>query len=519
MAIYKRRKVKENPERQIVLGMIVSDRFLKSIQPILKQELVETPFINTVMNWCLSHYAKFETAPGIHIEDIYKKQVRLGTIEDAEDDLIVDLLSSLSDEYEDLEQFNEAYLLDKAEKYFEGKNLSKKVKDIKTFIAQEDIEGAQKELTSYKRVALPQSQGINPFIDRDSMQKAFEDAAEPLFKLPAAAGHFLNDLFVREGFVTILGPEKSGKTWMMIELAIAARKAGKNIAFFSVGDMSVPQMQLRFAIRFTGRSNRKRYCGELKVPCLDCKSNQDDSCDLPNRAGTFGIVKESKPGEPVKLMTYEEAPDHVPCTFCKRHHSLSRDYKPSSWMKIRPPVKPLEWTDAADAGERLNRRYGKKSKLLLSAWPSKTLSIAGMEHQLDMWEDEQEFVPDVVIVDYMDTMDLDCYQDQYRHQVNNLWADMRGIGQKRHCLVISASQSDADSRTAKYIGMSNFSEDKRKFSHVTGTITLNQLPEEKKMGVMRLGQIAVREGDFDEKQSVTILQSLAMGKPLLNSYW
>jgi hypothetical protein len=511
MTTYRRRKVSENPERQILLGMIVSDKFIRDVQPILKTDLIETPFILTVIGWCQEYYKQFESAPGIHIEDIYKKQVRNGNLDDDQEKLISDLLLSLNTEYERAEQFNSAYTLDQAEKHFESRNLANKVAGIKQGLSRGDVAAAQKEILEYKRISLPQSNGIDPFTDRDGMQKAFESAGEPLFRLPGAVGKFLNDLFVRDGFVTLLGPEKRGKTFLLIELSMWARKAGLNVAFFSAGDMTTPQLQLRYGIRFTGRSHKPRYCGELKVPILDCWHNQDDSCDCSHRAGIWGIVKDKEKGE---LLTYEEAKDHVVCTHCLKNKEEGYIFKGSSWFVLRSPVTPLVWTDAIKAGEKLNRRWGKKSKMRLSSYANNTLTIEEIRHQLNLWQDEDGFVPDVIITDYMDLI----VPNHDRNAINQAWASMRGLSQEKHCLVISASQSDAESQYLKWLGYKNFSEDKRKFSHVTGTITLNQLPEEKLRRVMRLGMLAVREDDSDQKNYVTILQSLAQGRAIVDSF-
>jgi hypothetical protein len=289
------------------------------------------------------------------------------------------------------------------------------------------------------------------------------------------------------------------------------------VAFFSAGDMTAPQMQIRYGVRFTGRSHRHKYCGEIKVPCLDCWHNQDDSCNSTDRVGSIRVMKDTTTGE---LLDYDDdiAEDHVPCTYCLKNPNDEYKYKGAAWYEIRPPVKPLVWNEAANMGERLHRRWGKKSKLLLAAYSNGSLSIKEMKHQLHMWEDEQGFVPDVIINDYMDLLVPDVATSQERHGINRIWAEYRGLTQEKHCLGLSASQSDAASYYAKWISLKNFSEDKRKFSHVTGTITLNQLPEEKGRGLMRLGQLAVREDEFDEKKYVTILQSLAMGKPILDSF-
>jgi len=86
--------------------------------------------------------------------------------------------------------------------------------------------------------------------------------------------------------------------------------------------------------------------------------------------------------------------------------------------------------------------------------------------------------------------------------------------------VISATQADAESYKKGRLTLSNFSEDKRKLSHVTAQYGLNQDPSgrEKALGIMRINEIVVREGAFSSDHEVYVLQDLAAGRPFLESY-
>lgn len=513
MPPYKRRRVEENPERKIALGMIVSKQYLKEIQEIWQPELIQTPFVLTIAGWCLEYFQNHGTAPGVHIEDIFREHVDEGDLQDEEEDLILEFLDSLSEEYERSEHFNADYLLKKSEQYFEKQNLRKKAANVRLLLSQGNVEEAQQEFAQYRPIQRLVSQGIDPFTAKEEMRKAFDYAAQPLFTLPGAAGQFLNELFVPDSFVTLLGPEKRGKTFWLIELSMRARKAGNNVAFFGAGDMTVPQMMMRYGIRFTGRHNKAKYCGELLIPVMDCKWNQDDTCEMKQRKSSFGVLDEKG-----KICKYEDEPDYIPCTYCRRRRG--RGWEGAVWWKKREPVEPLSWNDAVVAGEKLSRRWGKKSRMKLVNYANGTLTVSKLEAELDLWERNDNFIPNVIIVDYMDLFEPDKINgnDQNRHKINEIWKRCRRISQERNCCFISASQSDTLSYTSKWIGMKHFSESKTKNAHVTGMITLNQTPEEKRRGIMRLGSLLTRENEFDETKGVTVLQSLATGRILLDSF-
>ena len=150
---YRRRKVKENPERQIVLGLVVSSDYFRIAFPLLQSDLIETPYIRNVVKWAIRYWEKFQKSPGIQIEDIFKKEVKAGSVDEDEAVLIEELLFSLSDEYERAEQFNVQYLVDQTESYLETKNIEAKTKRIKTLLERGELSAAQHEMLDYKQIS------------------------------------------------------------------------------------------------------------------------------------------------------------------------------------------------------------------------------------------------------------------------------------------------------------------------------------------------------------------------------
>jgi hypothetical protein len=83
--------------------------------------------------------------------------------------------------------------------------------------------------------------------------------------------------------------------------------------------------------------------------------------------------------------------------------------------------------------------------------------------------------------------------------------------------VVTASQSDRTTFGAD-VRQENISEDIRKLAHVTAMFGLNQSDAEYEKGIMRVSQTVVREGRRIVQQ-VVVLQSLAIGRPCLDSRW
>jgi len=162
----------------------------------------------------------------------------------------------------------------------------------------------------------------------------------------------------------------------------------------------------------------------------------------------------------------------------------------------------------------------KKRYFKLSTYANGTLTIGKIKSILSEWKKTDDFVPDVIIVDYADLLE-DSTTSDFRHKQNLIWKGLRSLSQEQNSLVLTATQADADSYSKDLLDLKNFSEDKRKYAHVTAFYGLNQdhKGREKKMGLIRVNELLVREGDFDSKTTITILQNLRIGRPFLGSYW
>lgn len=503
-------------ERLIATGMVVSDRFLRDIQLIYSPEYMQVPFVKTVATWCLNYYKQYQKAPVRHIKDIYEAEAHNGLGSD-QADLIAIFLESISNEYESSDQFNADYFLSQAEKHFKQQSLKSLSEDILALLAQGEVKEAEELLTKFKRVERPQSKGINPFTDREAIYTAVEKREENvLYRLPGALGKFVGPV-ERSTLTGILAPEKRGKTWILLQNGIWAYQQKCNVAFFEIGDM-VEQDVVRRISKNNTRTTTKNI-GEVKIPVLDCMQNQLNTCMKPERCCDFGVLhrkRSSGTEEEYDKSTLEQSPLYKPCTICRIGDDSQSDFKGAIWHKMEP-VTQLYWKQAWDIGRKTaERSKGKDFKLV--CLPNGALSVRGIEAQLNMWEQTENFIPDVVILDYADNLSpIDSKREERHRQVDN-WKALRALSQKYYCAVITATQADAASYEKESLDDSNFSEAKGKYGQVTGFWTLNQTPEEKRQGIMRIGQLMIREDEFDTKKHCTVLQCLDIGRPYMGSY-
>jgi hypothetical protein len=509
-------------ERRIITGLIISTDYLTEIRKIWNSKLIGSSTAKRIANWCIEFYDQYHTAPGQEIESIFLRKTKNEDRNNIKD--IEDILSSLSDEYEHQDKFNVPYLIDQTKQYFDERDLREFSEGIQADLDEGNILQAKRDAYAYTPSIEVTDNDIE-LSDKnisEFVEKAFKTASQPVVKYSRQLGSFLNDQLVRGGFVAFMGPEKRGKTFFLLDIGMRASRQGANVAFFQAGDMTQDQQLKRMCIYLAKKSDKKKYSGVMYEPVRDCIFNQLDTCDRKQRECDFGIFedrserylrKEIKRKEIIEA--YEDNEDYKPCYNCSKYWSNQWG---AVWLKKINTGNPL---DVNLAKKKVNEFFVKNNRRFkLSSHPTKTLKVSDIDLILDTWERKDGFVADLIIVDYADILAPENNMD-FRQQENDKWMYLRKLSQKRHALVVTVTQTDADSYTKDTIGLKNFSEDKRKYAHVTAMYGLNQdrTGREKELGIMRINEQVIREGDSLNSNQVYILQNLSRGQSCLSSFF
>lgn len=435
-------------ERSILIGMIVDKIVLGRIASKYDKRMFRSPWANRVAFWCVDYWKKYQKAPGPHIQSIFETWAA-DTKNKEVAELIGTFLDSLSKQYTRLRKSsNSEYIVDLGSKYFNKVRLERLSEAVDADVSQGDIDRAIRRVSGYHKLEIGVGAGIDVLSDKEVIQSAFEQEHESLIKYNEGLGKFFGDRLERDGFIAFMGPDKRGKSFWLLDMAFRAVVQRRKVAFFECGDLSQHQIMRRFMCRvakhpISSRSLKVRYPIEIEL--------SEDS--LPT------VIHETK----------------------KFEHKLS-------------------WRKAYKACKKLTTKRRIKSLLRLSCHFNDTLSVEDIRGILDEWE-RDDWIPDVVVIDYADILNMDYPGMEGRDKIDHTWKQLRRISQERHCLVLTATQSDAAAYDVKQMSRKHFSNDKRKNAHVTGMIGLNQTPKEKEAGYMRLNWIVLREGWYSERQS------------------
>jgi len=460
-------KKNNDQERRILIGMIVDPVVLGRISSKYKPQMFKSKWANITAKWCLDYYKRYTKAPMKHIESLFESWSSK-TKDKSAVSLVEKFLNSLSEEYEVLkEESNSDYIIDISAHYFNQVQIEKLLESVESDITEGQIEKAHSHLVGYNKIEMGVGEGINVLQDEEAIREAFSsNKKEALIEFPDALGEFFKGALEREGFIAFMGKKGVGKSFWLMTMAYQGMLQRKRVAMFEVGDMGRNQTMRRLMIR---SAKQPRYAGDVYIP---------------NR------------------IWYDKA---------KRKVRRLADCKTFE--------KNLSWRKAIKCCNKIMRKKirSKEPYFKLSCHFNSTLSVDSLESILQDWERASGWIPDIVIIDYADILKMVYSGMEGRDAINETWKRLRALSQRRHCLLVTATQSDADSYDRGTLKMKNFSDDRRKIDSVTGMIGINQTDGEKKRGIMRLNWISLRDDEFHPSSCVHVAGCLAIANPAIKS--
>lgn len=490
-------------ERQIITGMVVSDRFLKEIQPMISG--FQTAFCERVSGWCLDYWKKYSKAPANNIEDIFLTHRESMDPEDAK--LTEDFLQSISEEYERQETFNVEYILDKAERHFRLSALKRLQDDLSRHIMGGRIDEAEALVKDYKRPDRPHIGGVDPLRDREFIEQALkpdEENPDVMIYLPGILGQLCGPL-ERGTLVAFQAESGVGKTWWLWLVARIAVMAGFNVVFFSL-EMREKKMARRMWQDLAGMPVRGD--GKVLIPVFDCKENQAGTCTKRERGGEIALVKDGKLPRPERT-----PPGYLPCSACR--DTWTTDQMTVWWsVEDRGLLDPVSAMGKMSGMDRVSA-LKKAGKFHLVEFPSGEFQVGEMKTYLNNLEYYDGFVPDLVVTDYADKFRHDIPGDP-RVSIGLIWGAHKGLAQARSCLVVTASQSNTE-RSGKRVGKASWAENIEKRRMIDLGIAFNQKASDLARSLMFASVDKIRDGEQVWSGEVAVLQQLSVGKPYLDS--
>lgn len=160
--------------------------------------------------------------------------------------------------------------------------------------------------------------------------------------------------------------------------------------------------------------------------------------------------------------------------------------------------------------------------LIVKQFPTGQLTLRQLDAYLDMLEVREKFIPDIIMVDYVDLMHKS--NKEHRHALTELTEGLRGIAVQRNCAMVTVSQINRQGDGAKRVNRSHVAEASTKFNTADIFVMLSKTKAEETLGLCRL---FLEKSRNDRKNfEVLLTQAYAMGcfcldsaKMVGSSYW
>lgn len=461
-------------ERRALIGMITSHKVLRALAPLCKDSPLPSRWGNLIASWCVKFCAKHNRAPGRAIEGLYGawRQSREGSGDTETANALERFLDSISDEYENSEPIPDDHLIEQGQTLLLKTSLVRLKDALEGDLTSGEIQKALQRVKGFDAREIGNGTFYDLLRDEEGLRQALEIAQrDPLIVMPGDAHVFFGRSLERDQFVACLSPDKRGKSTWLLDFAWRAMKQRRMTLFYAAGDMGRAQMHGRFAARACNRPIRPTT---VRYPTAISK------LDGQQEEKRKGFKVEHVERKWTDHLSYEEA-----------------------------------WSQYQGAIERYVR--DDRPCLEMACYPAGSLTVSMIRDECHRRAEDGRPV-DVVVIDYADLMDSPAHKE-IRDRTNAVWTGLRALASEYQLLVLTATQSNAEAYRKRSLDIRNFSEDKRKNAHVSGMFGLNQEPEEKSQGLIRLNWLHQRESDYDSGRFLGVAGCAALSRPLIKSLW
>lgn len=411
--------------------------------------LFESQVYRNIADKAIAYFRKYKAAAGDHLPDLLEEYLQ--STKRAEVRMYSEALNDL---HSTAESINRKYILDELGRFVKQQSLRQSI----TLAAEELqagkadtaerilLEGLKKRITVFEP-GLTVAQAIESTDLYETTEHLIRTGVRPLDDdgLCPAPG----ELF------TVMSTPNRGKTWWLQSIGKYAALQRKKVLHVTL-EMSEQKIARRYVQSFFAMTRRPET---FSVP----------------------IIKTDR---------------H------KRFLGLSfRRYRKRPSLTNKKTRNRLKNRSATHFGDKFKR-------VLIKQFPTNQLTTDGLYAFLEMVEQEDGFIPDLLIVDYADLMKIDSAN--LRIDTGRVYKDLRGIAVEKNIAVCTASQSNRQGEDARLLTMKHFAEDYSKAGISDNIISYNQTKEEKEMGLARL--FGVKARDERSGQTIVITQAYASGQ-------
>ncbi len=425
--------------RRILCGMVTDPVVCSRIAGRWRDGgLFESAWANMVGGWAVRHLRKYGEPPAAQLRAIYDEWAARADSDQEVVRGVERFLVFLSEEHERSAPATADWVLDLAGRHFNKVRIRRAIEESEAELEAGRVDEAGAKLSESGRVELGVGSLVKPAEEYDPWVAAFDpERRRPLVVYAGGLGKFFGDSLCRDSLIAFMGPDKVGKSMFMLDVAFRAVKSRCRVAYFECGDMGQDGVMLRMG--------QRAACRPLKVGFIDWPT---------------GFGEDKKPV------------------------TEKREFESD-----------LSASEAYRAFRRVTRG---RDMFRLSCHANSTLGVEGLRSIVQSWAREG-WVADCIVIDYADILAPPTGVRETLDQIDATWRSLRRLSQELHCLVVTATQSNAAAYAdkARTLDRKHFSGRKTKLAHVNGMVGINVSEGDKEAGTCRLNWVVRRDAQFN----------------------
>ena len=445
----------QNIQDHIIALSINDDVFIKLIRFSVKPEFFSSSITEKIIRICFNYYDQFKKAPNQHFLEELKRQIKK---EDKQDQKIyLDYVEDLKK----LDRPNHEYIIKQLSDFVKAKEFEDAAIKFVTLIDRNEFEEARSLMFTALRAGVHvQEAGITYLKSQlPSYHKAIFDGKEVLITTGIPALDRLIKGYKRKQFICFLGAAKGKKSWALVHLGKHALLNQLNVLHIT-HELSAEEVEQRYDMAFGSMTTEERET-EISYKNYDQEGKE--------------ILEDEEP---------------------RIRHTI---YNLQRVKKIRKTIKNII------------------GKMIIKKYPMGICTMDELERYMHYLELYENFVPDVLINDYIDIMSLPMPKESaIRHRINQAYIMHKKIADEKNILVATVSQVNRQAIKSGNITANDAAEDIRKIANADIILALAETEKEAEKELMRLWVIANRSGI--QKCGCGISNNLKVGQFALHSW-
>jgi hypothetical protein len=429
---------------------IFSSDFLKKVITILPLEVYRSKERKIIMNMLYDYYNQYKSAPENLFYDLFQELEK--ELSDSEYDRCMALIGILKG----FSGKNYQYYLDRLNDSLKHFYLEEGSVEFASLIKRKKYDEAKAVIL--KAMKATEDSGENEyydyFEDKTYIEKRLSETKYTMQTKIAAIDKYINGLNPT-WLVTILAATKMGKSWMLMEMAVAALFQNLNVLFISL---------------------------EMNKEQVDSRFDQ-----------VIGFMSSVESDEPQEVM----------------------DYKREEWQKENKVVESIFDIGTVEKNRKRFRKIG-GGNLKVMAFNRGRMNYLDVDRILDTAEEQDGFVADVLVVDYLGIMKETAQGQSKKERIGENCLGIKEICGKRNLIGFTAMQGNRKAMMAKTFHSHMVADDIDTIFHSDLVLAMCATKQEEEQNKYRVYCANYRHGV--QHWSVGIIRCLNQGQIALDSY-